>query len=64
MQIQVSGKQLAVGDALRTRITDELNSGIERYFERGGINAEVVVAKDGRDDFGVDAASFEIPLDA
>ncbi len=47
MQIQVSGKQLAVGDALRTRITDELNSGIERYFERGGINAEVVVAKDG-----------------
>ncbi len=47
MQIQVSGKHLAVGDALRTRITDELNSGIERYFERGGINAEVVVSKDG-----------------
>ena len=47
MQIQVSGKHIAVGDALRTRITDELNSGIERYFERGGINAEVVVAKDG-----------------
>ena len=47
MQIQVSGKHLAVGDALRTRITDELNSGIERYFERGGMNAEVVVSKDG-----------------
>jgi len=47
MQIQVSGKQLAVGDALRTRITDELNSSVERYFERGGINAEVVVSKDG-----------------
>jgi ribosomal subunit interface protein len=47
MQIQVSGKHLAVGDALRTRITDELNSGIERYFERGAINAEVVVSRDG-----------------
>ena len=53
MQIQVSGKHLAVGDALRTRITDELNSGIERYFERGGINAEVVVSKDGHG-FSVD----------
>ncbi len=49
MQIQVSGKHIAVGDALRTRITDRLNSGIERYFERGGINAEVVVKKDGHD---------------
>ena len=47
MQIQVSGKHLAVGDALRTRITDQLNSGIERYFERGGINADVVVSKAG-----------------
>lgn len=47
MQIQVSGKQIAVGDALRTRITDELNTVIEKYFERGGISAEVVVAKDG-----------------
>jgi ribosomal subunit interface protein len=49
MQVQVSGKHMAVGDALRTRITDELNTVIGRYFERGGINAEVVVAKDGHD---------------
>ena len=49
MQVQVSGKHLAVGDALRTRITDELNSTTEKYFERGGINAEVVVSKDGHD---------------
>ena len=47
MQVQVSGKQMAVGDALRTRITDELNTAIGRYFERGGLNAEVVVSKDG-----------------
>jgi ribosomal subunit interface protein len=53
MQIQVSGKHIAVGDALRTRITDELNTGIEKYFERGGINAEVVVSKDGHG-FSVD----------
>jgi len=49
MQVQVSGKQLAVGDALKSRITDELNTIIDKYFERGGINAEVVVAKDGRE---------------
>jgi ribosomal subunit interface protein len=49
MQVQVSGKHMAVGDALRTRITDELNSTIGRYFERGGINAEVIVSKDGHD---------------
>jgi len=49
MQVQVSGKHMAVGDALRTRITDDLNSTIGRYFERGGINAEVVVSKDGHD---------------
>jgi len=53
MQIQVSGKHLAVGDALRSRITDELNSGIERYFERGGMNADVVVSKNGHN-FSVD----------
>jgi ribosomal subunit interface protein len=49
MQVQVSGKHMAVGDALRSRITDELNSKIGRSFERGGINAEVVVSKDGHD---------------
>jgi len=47
MQVQVSGKQVAVGDALKTRITDEINSSIGRYFERGAINAEVVVTKEG-----------------
>jgi ribosomal subunit interface protein len=47
MQVQVSGKHLAVGDALKSRITDELNTAIDKYFERGGISAEVVVARDG-----------------
>ncbi len=49
MQIQVSGKHLAVGDALRTRITDELNAAIGKYFERGGLNAEVIVGREGHD---------------
>ena len=53
MQVQVSGKHVAVGDALKTRITDELNSITDKYFERGGINAEVVVSKEGHS-FSVD----------
>ena len=46
MNIQVSGKHLAVGEALRARIVDELSAGIGKYFDRGG-NAEVVVSRDG-----------------
>jgi len=45
LQVQISGKQMETGEALRTRITDELNAGIGKYFERGG-DADVVVAKD------------------
>ncbi len=46
MSVQVSGKHMNVGEALRTRITDELNAGIGKYFERGG-DADVVLGKDG-----------------
>jgi ribosomal subunit interface protein len=46
MQVQVSGKHVDVGEALRTRVDDELQTSIGKYFERGG-NAEVVVARDG-----------------
>ena len=47
MQIQVSGKHVDVGDALGSRITQELEDGIGKYFERGAQDAEVVVSKDG-----------------
>ncbi|WP_332656693.1 ribosome hibernation-promoting factor, HPF/YfiA family [Brevundimonas sp.] len=47
MQIQVSGKQVDVGEALGSRISQELQDGIGKYFERGGQDAEVVVSKDG-----------------
>ena len=47
MNIQVSGKRVDVGDALRTRITETLAAGVGKYFERGGGSAEVVVSRDG-----------------
>lgn len=46
MQVQISGKQVDVGDALRSRISEELLSSIGKYFERGG-DADVVVGKEG-----------------
>ncbi|HEY3798235.1 MAG TPA: ribosome-associated translation inhibitor RaiA [Caulobacteraceae bacterium] len=46
MQVQVSGKHVDVGEALRTRISDELLVSIGKYFERGG-DADVVLSRDG-----------------
>lgn len=46
MQVMISGKHVNVGEALRTRVTDDLLASIGKYFERGG-DAEVVVARDG-----------------
>lgn len=47
MQVQVSGKRVDVGEALGSRISQELEEGVGKYFERGGQDAEVVVSKDG-----------------
>ncbi len=47
MQVQVSGKHIAVGDALTSRISDDLSACIGRYFERGGETADIVVSRDG-----------------
>lgn len=46
MQVQVTGKHVDVGEALRARVTDELTGSIGKYFERGG-DADVVVSRDG-----------------
>jgi ribosomal subunit interface protein len=46
MQVQVSGKHVDVGEALRTRVADDLLNSIGKYYERGG-DAEVVVSRDG-----------------
>ncbi|RZJ96911.1 MAG: ribosomal subunit interface protein, partial [Brevundimonas sp.] len=39
MQVQVSGKHVDVGEALGSRISQELEDGIGKYFERGAENA-------------------------
>ncbi len=46
MRIQVAGRQMDVGEALRTRIETELTSGIGKYFNRA-TDAVVTVAKNG-----------------
>jgi ribosomal subunit interface protein len=54
MHVQVSGKHVAVGEALRERVTDEILTSIGKYFDRGG-DADVVVSRDGHS-FRVDCA--------
>ena len=59
MQVQISGKHVDVGEALRTRVSDEIQGAIGKYFDRGG-DADVVVSRDGhsfRVDCGVQLAS-------
>jgi ribosomal subunit interface protein len=46
MRVQISGRHVDVGEALRSRIGDEISLSIGRYFERGG-DAEVVVSREG-----------------
>jgi ribosomal subunit interface protein len=54
MQVQVTGKHVDVGEALRSRVADELSTSIEKYFDRGG-GADVVVSREGQS-FKVDCA--------
>jgi ribosome hibernation promoting factor len=46
MQVQVTGKHVDVGEALRTRISDEILGSIGKYFGRGG-DADVVLSRAG-----------------
>lgn len=46
MRIQVAGRQMDVGEALRTRIENELASGVGKYFNRA-TDAVVTVARNG-----------------
>ena len=54
MQVQVTGKHVDVGEALRTRVSDDLTTHIGKYFDRGG-TADVVVSREGHS-FKVDCA--------
>jgi ribosomal subunit interface protein len=49
MEILVSGKNVDIGDALRSRIIDELGAHIGKYFDRG--EAEVIVRREGHSFF-------------
>jgi ribosomal subunit interface protein len=55
MQVQVTGKHVDVGEALRSRVSAELSSNIGKYIEREGGGADVVVSRDGHG-FRVDCA--------
>src|ERR1700759_2409203 len=55
MQVQVTGKHVDVGEALRSRVSDEVSSSIGKYFEREGGGADVVVSREGHA-FRVDCA--------
>jgi ribosomal subunit interface protein len=46
LQVHVSGKHVDVGEALRSRVTDEISTSISKYFERGG-DADIVVTREG-----------------
>jgi ribosomal subunit interface protein len=46
MRIQVAGRQMDVGEALKTRIESELASGVGKYFNRA-TDAVVTVGKNG-----------------
>jgi ribosomal subunit interface protein len=55
MQVQVTGKHVDVGEALRSRVSDEINTSIGKYFDRDGGGADVVVSREGHS-FRVDCA--------
>ncbi|WP_309604854.1 ribosome hibernation-promoting factor, HPF/YfiA family [Phenylobacterium sp.] len=55
MQVQVTGKHLDVGEALRARVADEISASIGKYFDRQGGAADVVVSREGHA-FKVDCA--------
>lgn len=55
MQVQVTGKHVDVGEALRSRVSDELTTSIAKYFDRAGGGADVVVSREGSA-FKVDCA--------
>ena len=46
MSLRISGKQMEIGDAFRTRITDRIGEAVGKYFD-GGFSGHVVVEKTG-----------------
>lgn len=46
MALRVSGKNIAIGEALRQRVAARIGDALEKYFS-GGYSGHVTVAKDG-----------------
>ncbi|MFN3614180.1 MAG: ribosome hibernation-promoting factor, HPF/YfiA family [Rubrimonas sp.] len=46
MQIQINGKQIDIGDALRTHVEDRVGQAVGKYAERA-INGQVTFSRDG-----------------
>jgi ribosomal subunit interface protein len=46
MAFRVSGKNMDIGDALRTRIVDRLDEALQKYFD-GSATGHVIVERDG-----------------
>lgn len=46
MQVQIAGKRLELGEALKTRITEELTKGVKKYFDRQS-EAFVTMSREG-----------------
>ncbi len=56
MQIQISGKNLDIGESLRKHVEERLTSGVNKYFE-GAVSAQVVVEKQ-REAFNADCVVY------
>lgn len=48
MEIQISGKKLDVGDALRSHVSDRLETNIVKYFDQS-VDGHVYFAREGSD---------------
>lgn len=46
MSLRISGKQMEIGDAFRTRIEDRIGDAVDKYFD-GGFAGRVTVEKSG-----------------
>ena len=55
MHINVSGKHIDVGDALRSHVEDRLEAAVSKYFDRP-VGGNVVFSRDTRNFFKCDAA--------
>jgi len=47
MSLRISGKNIDIGEALRTHVTERLTSATAKYFDGGGVSGHVTIAPEG-----------------